>query len=73
MFDTASPDDDEELPRIPLLADSETIEMILPLAYRKSAAELRQKPYKLLVQGLKLAHRLGMPMVVDLFAIFLEP
>lgn len=70
MFEAAT--SDEDLPKIPLLADSATMEMILPLAYRKSAAALRSREYGELLEGTRLAHRLGMPMVLDLLSVFLE-
>lgn len=74
MFDTASGDAcDTDLPRIPLLADSEAAEMILPLVYRKPVAALRSKTYKQLLKGIKLAHRLGMPMVVGACLSSLAP
>lgn len=57
-------DEGVELPKIPLMADSEAAEMILPLVYRQPVAALRSKTYKQLLKGIKLAHRLGMPMVV---------
>ena len=65
MFEAAMAEDEGvELPKIPLMADSEAAEMILPLVYRQPVAALRSKTYKQLLKGIKLAHRLGMPMVV---------
>lgn len=64
MFDAVAEAADAETPRIPLLVDSATAEMILPLAYRSSAAALRTRKYEELVRGIRFAHRLGMPMVV---------
>lgn len=64
MFDAVAGGEDAEVPRIPLLIDSTTAEMILPLAYRSSAVSLRTRKYKELVKGIRFAHRLGMPMVV---------
>lgn len=61
-----------ETPEIPLFETSDIVELILPLAYRKSANYLRDKPYTDLVKCLKLAHRLGMPLVVDAISIYLE-
>lgn len=63
---------EEKLPRIPLLADSATIEMILPLAYRKSVGTLRKRSYDDLTAGLRFAHRFGMPIVVVMLPVFLE-
>jgi hypothetical protein len=73
MFQLASSDAKEgNLPSIPLHEKSSVIELVLPLVYRKSAAGLRNQSFDTLVSCIKLAHRLGMPLVVDHISIFLE-
>jgi hypothetical protein len=58
--------------RIQLRATSSVIELVLPLVYRRSASGLRQQPFEIQVSCLKLAHSLGMPLIVDQLSIYLE-
>lgn len=74
LFSTVASEDrtDSVLPHIPLFEMAQTIAHVLPLAYRQSAQPLRSLPFQQLVDCLKLADKLGMPLAVDAISMYLE-
>ena len=74
MFSSITPpaDGSDELPRVTMFEDAETIALLLPLAYRQSGEPLRKLKYRQLEKCIRMADKLGMPLAVDLIGIYLE-
>jgi hypothetical protein len=65
-------DQDDTLPRVSIPALSETIENILPAAYRRPINHLRHKPYEELAAAIELAHVLDLSTAMELLEVYLE-